>query len=242
MKIDVVYKLGKKCEWNDYGELRYSLRSLRNFIDLGKVFIVGVKPDWIKNVIHLCCEDRYKSNKDANLIEKLILACSHSQLTPLFINMSDDYFFIEKTSFLDIQTPLTHSTPLYNISQKDNSKWNKWEKRIDNTIKVLKERGFKGGLFESHTPTLLNKEKFPEIISKYNYKEGFGLLGNTLYFNTIGVVGREVEERDRMRVNNNGVFKETGSRFLSIGGKTVEESDCAKWIKNRFNEKSIYEL
>jgi hypothetical protein len=33
-------------------ELRYSLRSLRNF-PRGRVFIAGFKPSWVKNVTHI---------------------------------------------------------------------------------------------------------------------------------------------------------------------------------------------
>ena len=81
MKIDVVYKLGLNPDWGNYEELRHSLRSLCNFENLGNVFIVGQKPDWIQEVIHIPALDSYKRNKDANLINKLILACSNPLLS-----------------------------------------------------------------------------------------------------------------------------------------------------------------
>lgn len=88
--IDVVYKLGNGSRFDD-AELRYSLRSLSNFRDLGKIYVVGKKPAWIKNVIHIPAGDPYKSNKDANIINKIILAATHSDITANIEGMTVAY-------------------------------------------------------------------------------------------------------------------------------------------------------
>ena len=105
MKVDLVYKIGSKCDWSNYEELRYSIRSaMENFEDLGKIYIIGNSPEWIdkNHVIYIPCEDPYKRNKDANLINKLILACSNERLSNSFVNMSDDMFFLKNIKFVRI--------------------------------------------------------------------------------------------------------------------------------------------
>ena len=51
---DIYYPVIKSV--NDNAELRFSLRSLKN-IEHGNVYIVGYKPLWVKNVIHLPYND-----------------------------------------------------------------------------------------------------------------------------------------------------------------------------------------
>src|ERR1035438_10130107 len=104
MKVDVVYKLGSGSD-NNNDELRYSLRSLSKFRDLGKVYIVGYKPDFIQNVIHIPMEDIFKSNKDANLIEKLSAAAKCPDISDCFLNMSDDQIFLAEFFYEDFIIP-----------------------------------------------------------------------------------------------------------------------------------------
>ena len=59
--IDFLYVLGSGSEYNNL-ELRLSLRSIDKYAhNLGRVFIVGEKPDWIKNVIHIPVKDEFTS-------------------------------------------------------------------------------------------------------------------------------------------------------------------------------------
>lgn len=45
---------------DDFGEeLRYSLRSLQNYKDVGKVFIVGDNELWVKNISFVPCKRTY---------------------------------------------------------------------------------------------------------------------------------------------------------------------------------------
>jgi len=70
--IDVVYPLGSGSAW-DNNELRYSLRSLENnLLDLGRVFVVGQRPPWLVEAVHIPMEDTHRHNKDANLIDKVL--------------------------------------------------------------------------------------------------------------------------------------------------------------------------
>ena len=56
--MDIVYIIGKGSKWNNQ-ELKYSLRSIAKYgINIGKVFIVGYKPNFVSDeVIYIPCDD-----------------------------------------------------------------------------------------------------------------------------------------------------------------------------------------
>jgi hypothetical protein len=196
MQIDVVYKLAQGSRFDDQ-ELRYSLRSLSNFKNLGKVYVTGFKPRWLQNVIHIPAEDPHLANKDCNLINKILLACHHPELSDLFLNMSDDQIFLKEVSIDDFINPI-YDNSLLNIDRSKRP--NRWKRRLINTIETLRELNLPTNCYEAHIPTLLDKNKFPEIISKYNYPEIPGMCGNTLYFNTLKARGREVNKNEALRL------------------------------------------
>ena len=218
MKVDLVYKIGKRD--NDTNtELRHSIRSaVENFTDLGKIYIVGHKPEWAINVIHIPMGDPYKNNKDANLINKLLRACQEEDLSQEFLNMSDDYFFLEKIGkdYFDV--------PIYDneIIEKPNpeGRYTKWDRRLLSTKQILKERGYEQNIYDLHMPVLIDKTKYKQVMLEYDYGFDNGYCGNTLYFNTIGKKGREViknktkeelEEKKRQQMFQNSLnhFTET---------------------------------
>ncbi len=91
-KIDLVYVVGTGSRWND-NELRFSLRSVsKNLSNVGKVFIVGECPDYLKNVIHIPASDIFDSaiNADGNMTHKLLLVCNNKELSDDFLFMNDD--------------------------------------------------------------------------------------------------------------------------------------------------------
>lgn len=92
--MDVVYILGTGSEANDI-EIRYSLRSLeKNMLDLGKVFIVGVCPSFLKNIIHIPILDSYPK-KWQNAYLKISTACFDARVSDDFLLMNDDFFILE---------------------------------------------------------------------------------------------------------------------------------------------------
>ena len=73
-KIDVVIPLSAGSRHGD-AELRYALRSMcRHFEDLGRVWVIGHRPAWLRGVEHIPARDDH-SSKDINIIRKLEPAC-----------------------------------------------------------------------------------------------------------------------------------------------------------------------
>ena len=68
--MDVCYVLGKGSLYDNL-EIRLSLRSIeQNGSNIGRVFVVGEKPDWIQSVVHIPFEEKY--TKENNIFGKII--------------------------------------------------------------------------------------------------------------------------------------------------------------------------
>ena len=242
-KIDVVYKLGSGSKSDDK-ELRYSLRSLSNFKDLGKVFVVGFKPRWLQNVIHIPAEDLHPANKDCNLINKLILACHHPELSSLFLNMSDDQVFLNNLSETDFLKPYYDNNLL--VSPTD--KVSRWRRRLHNTIGALKEKNRLIDCYECHIPTLLSKTGFVKIMSEFNYSDIPGLCGNTLYFNSLSdKVGVELNKNVAIKIEEAQTTVESIEKMCD--GKThlnyseaATNSQLFDFLQKKFLIQSKYEI
>ena len=95
--IDVVIPLGSGSSW-DNNELRFCLRSIEKYVgDLRKVYIVGIKPWWIKNIEHIEFFEKTDKNKDLNIVEKILKCCEVKDITNDFVFVSDDQIFLKKT-------------------------------------------------------------------------------------------------------------------------------------------------
>src|SRR5690606_1501725 len=135
--------------------------------------------------------DPYKKNKDANLINKILFACSIPGISQTFLNFSDDQYVLKPVSeFL---------TPGSNHLHKPDSKA-KWHLRMNRTLDALGKAGYSTNCFEAHCPYPINKSLYQKVLM-YNYGEGRGMCGNTLYFNTVGATPTEYDTTDKFDVD-----------------------------------------
>lgn len=243
-KHDIVYKLGEGSKHNNL-ELRYSLRSLVNYPFTGQVYVVGYKPEWIKNVIHIPAQDPYTYRKDANLIQKLLLVCYQKNLTEYFLNISDDQIFL-RPSDNELRHPFNDDI---SVASFINIQSNRWQVRLLHTFERLREKSLPTHNYEAHVPCLLNKTLFPQILLRYDWGEGKGMCGNTLYFNTLDIEKEKPSQSAR----------ENAAKIFSpvLEGETVERicfnkdylcfndrsfnKDLILYLDQKFPEKSIYE-
>ena len=88
--VDIVIPLGNGCIWDDNNELKYALRSVQKHLKgFGDVIIVGQKPKWIKNIIHIPCDDKRGHEwRDYNIFSKIITAIEGVD------TLSENFFFI----------------------------------------------------------------------------------------------------------------------------------------------------
>jgi hypothetical protein len=233
-QTDIIYRIGRKCDWEGYEELRYSIRSLeQNFQDLGKIYIVGVLPDWATNVIHLPHIDCYRTNKDGNLISKVIHACAQKDITEKAIVMSDDQYIVEHITIHDLKIPV-----VCNRLHIPGSK-GRWQMRFSRTIKVLAERGFPVDCFEGHCPYMISTKEYPKVLLQYDYGHDIGYCGNTLYFNTLNHINTD---DSRVAWASKGADLSTvvaGKHFLNMNYGL--DDTMKNWLQEKFPKKSWFE-
>jgi hypothetical protein len=181
MTTDVVYTIGPYSKNNDL-ELRYSLRSLCIQPWVGKVFIVGYKPAWVKNVHHIPCGDPYKKSKDANIINKILLAASNPELSQRFVVNSDDQYFLKPVTGYELGPFLESDTGLaaYRIKAGANT----WNRRVLESVHYCKMIGRTDAIVQSHKPYIVNKNSYFKAMSQIPWGNGNGFFTH-VYFNLI---------------------------------------------------------
>lgn len=185
--IDAVYPLGTGSRWQD-NELRYSLRSLeKNFPEIGRVFIVGQKPAWLQNVTHIPLPDKYRQNKDANLIAKVLAACN-AGVSVKFLRISDDEFFLRPIRYAEM-APLHHG----DLNRHSDS-WfaGKWKSHLRNTRDRLRAANCSAYHFDVHCPNAYRRETFQAVMAAHPWAT-VPMTINTLYYNAAGIAGKPAE-------------------------------------------------
>ena len=147
--MDVVYPLANLSKHKDDFEIRYSLRSLNCQSWVDRVFLIGHKPEFLKDVIHIPCGDPYKNCKDANIINKILRACQED-VSDRFVVNSDDQIFLKEVSETDLECFI--ESPDKTMEYKLKSKTNNWHRRVVETKAWCLSNGYPDHVFHSHTP------------------------------------------------------------------------------------------
>jgi len=241
--IDVVYPLGRGSKWSD-NELRYSLRSLeKNFPDLGEVYVVGCRPAWLANTVHIPADDPLRTNKDGNIINKVLRACRRHELSEEFVFASDDQILLSRVSFQDVK-------PFYvsDLAKVRESWWGKgrWKRRMKRTYELLASRQRSTYHYDSHVLVPFNKYKFVWVMTGCNFEEGIGYTINTVYFNSLGL--NEHHPIDGRKATFERACRDVGRIRARLEGKTYLGYNNAgltpelkQVIKELFPHKSRFE-
>lgn len=238
--IDVVYPLGTGSHSDNF-ELRYSLRSLEaNLIDLRNVYIVGNMPDWCKNIFCIHADDPYKNNKSANIISKILLACSCPTVTSEFIRMSDDNYLLKPT--------YSHQmTPVYNWDMGKYKKWeedNKWHKLLIRTMQHLLASNQTVYNYETHIPMPVDKRLFMETMLMTDFGAEPGYVTNSIYYNTIIFPENHTKIDSSIRavfMDMETPFKITDKHQYLCHNDLGMSFDLMNYLKAKFPNPSKYE-
>jgi hypothetical protein len=154
--IDVVIPLGTGSDWQD-NELRYSLRSFERYLTgVNNVYLIGEKPDWIQNVIHVPFPD-IDPVPCHNTTAKILFACRLPEVTENFLLSNDDFFL---TRLFDANSfPYYWRSDLLSFIHKLKPKSVYRSCRVK-TAEVLKSMQLATKSFEVHCPFRINKTKF----------------------------------------------------------------------------------
>lgn len=225
--MDVFYPLGTGSKLNNL-ELRFSLRSIEKHLsNYGDIIIVGEKPPWIQNVIHIPHTDEY-SIPDYNIMSKTRRAFADVDKL-LFFN--DDHYLLQ--DFDAENFPYFYSSTLEEYVKRRGL--DGYGKRAKNTLKHLEEKELPTKFFDIHTPIIYESQPFFENVVSLPWeksKEGFVI--KSLYANALMIEG--VEEKDCKTITpprgTAKVFSTTSKPRYSV----------QRFLLDTFPKKSKYEL
>jgi hypothetical protein len=149
MSTSIIIPLGHGSHWNNL-ELRYCLRSIEKYLTgYGDIFIVGEKPDWVCNIIHIPCPDYGDKtyDKERNIYTKIMTAIADERVTEDFLFMNDDHYLLRGYE--------TSSFPYYFDSTLGNYKTvTDYKYTVKNSIDLL---GPNCPYYDIHCPIKYNK-------------------------------------------------------------------------------------
>lgn len=190
MKCDVVIPLSNGSRW-DNNELRYCLRSLEKyFLPLGEVYIMTpLDLTWIQHAHVINVGDPLKSNKDGNLINKVLHACRMPELSRHFLRLSDDQLLLGEISDISQVEPYF----LFNLKETSPRWWSgKWKARMRRTMDYLTLHGMPAFHYDTHCPQIYDKQEFLRIWEAIDFESNIGYCINTMYFNHQDPSGKKI--------------------------------------------------
>ena len=222
---DIVYFV-KDTKINE--ELRYSLRTLKNFPH-GKVWFYGGCPkDLIPDVHIRIVQDQ--PTKWANIFKMFKLACNNPDISKDFWLFNDDFFIMKPVK----DGPNYYEGDLYKRVVTLEDKHNgitPYSQQLRYTLQELEGMGCDTKNYAVHTPMLINKEKGKELCNIINGPMIRCVYGN--YFKIGGVNHRDCKIDSINKLHVDGDYLSTNDK--SFGGRVGEQ------IKTLFNEKCKYE-
>lgn len=232
----IVIPLGAGSRNNDL-ELRYCLRSIeKHLTGYGDIFIVGEKPDWLRNVIHIPCPDYGDKtyDKEHNIYCKIMAACADDRVTDDFLFMNDDHFLLQNYE--------AGKFPYY--CQGWLSEFltvSDYKHTVNNTVEWLLGRDCP--YFDIHCPILYNKEKFGWCVSHADWEKKFGYCIKTLYCEINAITAPEYPD---LKINESYHSAQihkliAGRAWFSIGDKAFN-GGIKKVLQDLYPKKSRYEI
>lgn len=228
--LDVVYTL-KESGFGD--ELKYSLRSLKNFPHR-KVFIFGGCPDWVKDVEWVKAEQNQR-NKWRNTAWLLKAICENENVSENFVWFNDDFFVLKPIEDLPYYYDRTLTARTNDFRKVLGYYMSGYCNRL---LTASRELGFKkkeNKNYELHIPFVFNREKLKQIIDKHpNIGAKRSLYGN--YF-----ANEKSIQREDVKIYNNTDIPGDDWDFVSTSDNSFASGEVGKWIKKKFNRKCKYE-
>lgn len=229
--IDVIYPLSNKSAWND-NELKYSIRSLVDHVNINNIIVVGHKPQWMSDeVIHIPLMDPSQRQKGSNIIHKTKVGCTYAT-TKNFLRLSDDHIIIKNPEF----NPYNRGLLVSSCTLEDNI----FIRSCAHTYNYLNHMGLPKYNYEGHYPVIMDRRKFIDVVDQADLFDGIGYVINSLYFNHVGEFPKEPDNhvcRARDRSCPDGI---DNYRFLNYNDFSLSLG-LKQYIMKKFPNPTKYE-
>ena len=212
--MDVVYILGTGTKSKD-ANLKYSIRSvLENVMDIEKVYIVGEKPAFLKDIKHIEADDIYNQPWQ-NEYHKTKKACFDTELSESFMMMNEDIFITEKC--------LASEMPFYSLKNSN---------------------GGNSGMynFDVNMPMIINKLWYKSMPLEINQKGTFS--PRSFYGNFYRANPRAIQDLVLKRSNNFIEYDSqiVGRMCFATDKEIFKHPMFKKWIDGLYPQKSRLEI
>lgn len=250
MPFDVGYILGHQ---DQYEELRYSLRSLRNFLPgVRNVWVAGAPPpDWSQGLLHIPVDqlplveeprrdENWWHHRKLNMRTNLLHICNTPEVSDWFLYMNDDFMLVKPTD----ASPTPHRGSIEDFADGPIDGPNQPPGPYIDTYYLLKDLGVEDPLWISeHVPLFVHKERLAKMMIGAWHISGFpyaSLWGN---LEDIPLVDGGKIQGDRLLVKEKYHTESWPEDWWSAS--TVHRSffnwPVGERIRSLFPEKSPYE-
>lgn len=237
--MDIVIPLGSGSKHNNL-ELRYTLRSIEKHIliplcqEPGQIFLVGDRPDFIHNVIHIQAYDTPESKwKEQNIFQKVMAAIDDPRLSDDFILFNDEHFLLEPF------TGTYYDQGFLKDSLASRTLHESYANTIRNTLRMYPE----GLDFDVHCPMVMNKGLFRACVAQAEWHLPFGFSIQSLYGNGC-VKGGDYHSDCKIRLpfsSEKILAMIKNWAFFSIGDEALNK-EMELVLSELYPHKSVYEL
>jgi hypothetical protein len=204
------------------------------------VYIIGYRPSYVKNIIHIPAEDPFKRNKEANIEHKTKIACETGEISDNFLFMNDDHFFVRAIEAGDIP-PYNKGDLLSDVRRREASRY---EQSLKRTHDELTERGHTTYNYDIHTPIVFNKQAWLDVFKTYDWStDGVGLVMKSTYGNTLGLGDFPLKDLKFRKAQTERWIRSRldGRLVFSISDRSLN-ADMKKVLKSLHPTRSKYEI
>ena len=245
--MDILYIVGTGSKWNNY-ELKYSLRSIEKYgKNVGRVFIVGEKPEFLNaEITHIPCKDRYSPlQKHNNIHQKIAVAMGTGLLQEHFLISSDDHFYCKLTDFDTY--PVYYREEVIPTQAPEGVKPNSYWYSLFETREFLKSKGLPIYQTNPHANTHIDQKLWMDnirtIIEASDLRHGGEInciMGNLMIAN--GVKPQHIQDCKIYRFADRREFDEKikDVHVFSMAD-TALESGISKILQEMYPDKSRFE-
>lgn len=229
-------------------DLRYSLRSVAKFVQYDKIWIVGYKPRWVKDVEYI--KVTQGPDKWQNSVNNIIAACQSEDISDDFVLMNDDFFAIKPVEDLEASCNVALGTLTDKIEEykKYRSGWFNAFRQARELLQQMKipEPYYD---YESHSPIIINKKNFLSFIHRPEIQTFMRtakvLHKRSVYKNIYKITPKILSEDVKINKDDEVDTRKNVCEWLSVFDNQVNNRyypKLNKLLKDLFPDMCQYEL
>ena len=243
MKVDIVYPMVNRSKFQEDWELRYSLRTLAEQDWVNRIIVVGYRPTWLKDVVHISCGDPFPA-KDANIIHKILRVIEQvKDLTDDFVINSDDHYILQPI-------PLNGLGPFLEAYQDRTLKGIRmgvslWYRRLGETLEWLGKNQYPQWIMEAHMPYLVNKGLYLQAMNRLPWKRKNAVVTHAYFNVTLGETPAQAQKALVWRCKGPAPEEQISIRmgeatFFNHNDQGLNE-EVKRWMEKQFPNPSFWE-